>query len=159
MRIHGDWTLPASPCSSTDASSVSSTTSPAPHLSTFCVTKNGLGKNCFVYDPGARASGPSSVCWRQVSVGVKCLCYRRRRSVANPTPQDVLINSLITFSREYFGLKTMVIGGEDVVEDWPVQESEFYVDDAGEMDIEMGPFRRGKLGKGGKVGKQVTRGW
>lgn len=54
---------------------------------------------------------------------------------------DVLINSLITFSREYFGLKTMVIGGENVLEDWPVQESEFYVDDAAEMDIEMGPFR------------------
>jgi hypothetical protein len=31
----------------------------------------------------------------------------------------VLINSLITFSREYIGLKTMVIGGDNVVEDWP----------------------------------------
>ena len=54
---------------------------------------------------------------------------------------DVLINSLITFSREYFGLKTLVIGGENVLEDWPVQESEFYVDDSREMEIEMGPFR------------------
>ena len=75
--------------------------------------------------------------------GVKCLLCRRPS--LSPTPQDVLINSLITFSREYFGLKTMVIGGENVVEDWPVQESEFYVDDAGEMEMEMGPFRRGRL--------------
>ena len=56
---------------------------------------------------------------------------------------DVLINSLITFSREYFGIKTMVIGGENVVEDWPVQESEFYVEEGEEMEIDetLGPFR------------------
>jgi hypothetical protein len=53
---------------------------------------------------------------------------------------DVLINSLITFSKEYFGLKTLVIGGTNIVDDWPVEESEFFVDDAGEMDpmMEMG---------------------
>ena len=56
---------------------------------------------------------------------------------------DVLINSLITFSREYFGIKTMWVGGENVVADWPAAESEFYVDDSGEMDVmmETGPFR------------------
>ena len=32
---------------------------------------------------------------------------------------DVLINSLITFSRDYFGIKTMWVGGENVVADWP----------------------------------------
>ena len=67
---------------------------------------------------------------------------------------DVLINALITFSREYFGIKTMHVGGEDVAPDWPLVESEFFVDDAGEMDamLEQGPFRpppRGTSVQGG----------
>jgi len=67
---------------------------------------------------------------------------------------DVLINALITFSREYFGIKTMHVGGEDVAPDWPIVESEFFVDDAGEMDamVEQGPFRpppRGTSVQGG----------
>lgn len=70
-----------------------------------------------------------------------CVCAACRAGREVPCTWDVLINSLITFSREYFGLKTLVVGGDDVVEDWPVQESEFFVDDAGEMEIEMGPFR------------------
>ena len=41
--------------------------------------------------------------------------------------------------REYFGLKTFVVGGESEA-DWPIEESEFYVDDKDEMDemVEMG---------------------
>jgi hypothetical protein len=38
---------------------------------------------------------------------------------------DVLINSLITFCREYFGLKTLVIGGANVVDDWRLEGVSF----------------------------------
>ena len=57
---------------------------------------------------------------------------------------DVLINAFIQLSREYFGIKTLVIGGENAAPDWPAAESEFFVDDSGEMDVmvdESGPFR------------------
>jgi hypothetical protein len=43
---------------------------------------------------------------------------------------DVLINSLIQFSREYFGLKQIIIGGEN--EDWTTEGSEF-----GNIDLEI----------------------
>ena len=48
---------------------------------------------------------------------------------------DVLINAFIQLSREYFGIKTLVIGGENAAPDWPAAESEFFVDDSGEMDV------------------------
>ena len=47
---------------------------------------------------------------------------------------DILINAFIQFSREYFGIKTLVIGGENVNKEWPASESEFYIDESGEMD-------------------------
>ena len=40
--------------------------------------------------------------------------------------------------------ETLVIGGENAAPDWPAAESEFFVDDSGEMDVmvdESGPFR------------------
>jgi hypothetical protein len=47
---------------------------------------------------------------------------------------DVLINAFIQFSREYFGIKTLVIGGENACKVWPATESSFFVDESGEMD-------------------------
>ena len=90
--------------------------------------------------------------------GQWCRCWFDLGS-ADEMCVDVLINSLITFSREYFGLKTMVVGGDDVTGDWPVQESEFYVDDAGEMDIdmEMGPFRPPPRGTSVEGGMGMSR--
>jgi hypothetical protein len=57
---------------------------------------------------------------------------------------DVLINAFINLSREYFGIKTLIVGGENAAPDWPAADSEFYVDASGEMDVmvdETGPFR------------------
>jgi len=64
---------------------------------------------------------------------------------------DILINAFIQLSREYFGIKTLVIGGENAAKDWPAAESEFYVDASGEMDVMVdeigeGPFRRPPTG-------------
>jgi hypothetical protein len=57
---------------------------------------------------------------------------------------DVLINAFINLSREYFGIKTLIVGGENAAPDWPAADSEFYVDASGAMDVmvdESGPFR------------------
>lgn len=54
---------------------------------------------------------------------------------------DVLINSLIQFSREYYGLKQIIIGGEN--EDWSTEGSEF-----GGVDLEIDEtFGRGPRGQ------------
>jgi hypothetical protein len=56
---------------------------------------------------------------------------------------DVLINSLIQFSREYFGLKQVIVGG--VNEDWTTEGSEY-----GDVDLMVdetfGRGPRGQLG-------------
>ena len=56
---------------------------------------------------------------------------------------DVLINSLIQFSREYFGLKQVILGG--VNEDWTTEGSEY-----GDVDLMVdetfGRGPRGRLG-------------
>ena len=56
---------------------------------------------------------------------------------------DVLINSLIQFSREYFGLKQVIVGG--VNEDWTTEGSEY-----GDVDLMVdetfGRGPRGRLG-------------
>ena len=56
---------------------------------------------------------------------------------------DVLINSLIQFSREYFGLKQVIIGG--VNEDWTTEGSEFGNTDL-MIDETFGRGPRGRLG-------------
>ena len=57
---------------------------------------------------------------------------------------DVLINSLIQFSREYFGLKQVVIGG--VNEDWPVEGSDYGSTDL-IVDETFGRGPRGRLSR------------
>ena len=56
---------------------------------------------------------------------------------------DVLINSLIQFSREYFGLKQVIVGG--VNEDWTTEGSEYGNTDL-MIDETFGRGPRGRLG-------------
>ena len=54
---------------------------------------------------------------------------------------DVLVNSLIQFSREYFGLKQIIVGGEN--EDWTTEGSEY-----GNVDLMIDEtFGRGPRGQ------------
>ena len=54
---------------------------------------------------------------------------------------DVLINSLIQFSREYFGLKQIIIGGQN--DDWTTEGSEY-----GDIDLQIDEtFGRGPRSK------------
>lgn len=60
---------------------------------------------------------------------------------------DVLVNSLIQFSREYFGLKQIIVGGEN--EDWTTEGSEY-----GNVDLMIDEtFGRGPRGQTGGMSR------